>query len=104
MVEHRVVGFGGARCKNDLCGVAAEHCREFFARFVQGIVCARAEAVRTGRIADEFLACVNPGLPRFGKQRRRGIVIEINHAAISTGRGAGDEFFQSRLRTKFRGR
>lgn len=82
VVKHSVVRFRGARRENNFRGVTTQRSGNLLARFVQCRIRARAETVRAGRISDKIFASIQPGLPRFRQQRRRGIVIEINHAAF----------------------
>ena len=74
-----VVGLGRAGGPDDVEGVAAEKRGELLAGVRERGVRARADAVRAGGIADESLACDEPRLARDGRERRGGVVVEINH-------------------------
>src|SRR5262245_48737077 len=83
MVQHHVVGFGRAGSPYDVKRIAAKNSREPLASLVQRRIRACADAVRTGRIADEPVGGIKPCLASLGQQGRGGVMIEVSHHKCS---------------------
>lgn len=89
VVKDSVGRFGRARGEDEVERVAAENSSEPFPGFAQGGVRPCAYAMGARRIADEPLRGIQPRLPGGGMERRRGVVVKVEHGL--TARAGADE-------------
>ena len=90
VMQHHVVRFRRTRGPDDLERTAIQKCSQLFSRGIQGNLGALANAVRTSKDSQETARCIQPCLPGDGRQRSRGVVIEIHWEEPGVSRNVGD--------------
>jgi len=94
MMHHQIGRFRRARSPNNIQRPTPQKPRQLLPRIRQRLLRPRPQPMRARRIPHQPLTRLHPSLPRDRAQRRRGIVVEINHAdGQDTHRPLAFEFF-----------
>ena len=73
-----IVAFGTAGREQDFLGLRAEQRGHLFPRILHGAADLPAEGVHAGGIAVQIRQIGQHGIAHFGRNSRRGVIVEIN--------------------------